>query len=113
MMNKFLILFLVTIVSNMGHAATSSASINLVGSDLQIISTGTPRVYVYNVSIEGCTEGTTPVLLLGGADKNPLGKELYSALLMAKASGKKVVLQSDRCWSERSMPVLTSMYIQD
>lgn len=94
----------------------SSVATSLSGVDLQIITSGsTPRVYIYGASIvnSGCTESDNPVLLLGGNDANPLGNELYSALLMAKASGKEVILQSDHCWADYSKPVLTSMYIKD
>ncbi|MGR6873492.1 hypothetical protein ACU6U9_14555 [Pseudomonas sp. HK3] len=111
-MNKFLVPLLIVLFSNLANAA-DSAPTDLTGKDLQIISTGTPRVYIYNALIQGCTDSTTPVLILGGVDENPLGKEIYSALLMAKASGKKIILQSSKCWSERSMPEITSMYIKD
>ncbi len=111
--------WLVGIIMSVSFSASSLGSdsdpTSLEGIDLQIISSNTPRVYIYGAPIinSGCEKSDNPVLLLGGSDANTLGKELYSALLMAKASGKEVVLQSDHCWAEHSKPVLTSMYIKD
>ena len=94
--------------------AGSAGPISLNGKRLQIISAvNESRVYVYDLPIEdGCTN-TTPVLLLDGPDANPIGKELYSALLAAKASGKKVTIQTKGCWSGWSTPVIRSMYLHD
>ena len=94
-------------------SSANSAVTSLAGKRLQVISTGTPRVYVYDVELDGGCTHKIPVLLLGGSDKNVIGKELYSALLMAKASGKKVLLQSNHCWKDYSTPVITSLYIHD
>ena len=71
------------------------------------------RLYIYDLPIDsGCTQNI-PVLILGGSEKNIIANELYSAILMAKASGKQVTIQTTGCWSGWSTPVITSMYIHD
>lgn len=113
MKKVFLSLVLVAgFMSNIASARGSSET-SLVGKRIQIISTGTARVYIYDLPInDGCTN-KIPVLILNGSDANPIGKELYSAILMAKASGKKVTIQTTGCWSGWSTPVITSMYVHD
>lgn len=97
-----------------GVLAGDAGPISLSGKNLQIISgAGESRVYIYDLAIQdGCTH-SIPVLLLDGPEANPIGKELYSALLAAKTSGKKVTIQTKGCWSGYSTPIITSMYIHD
>lgn len=108
---KHLVLAASIVVSGTAWA-TDSAETTLAGKNIQLISTGTPRAYIMGVEIAGCAN-KTPVLIFDGANRNPLAQEIYSTLLAAKASGKKVVLQANECWSEWSTPVLSSMYILD
>lgn len=91
--------------------AVNSQTTTLTNKSVQIISTGTQRVYIYDLPIEvGCTN-KIPVLLFSGPDKNPLAKEIYATLLAAKTSGKKVIVQSRECWSEYSTPIISSVYV--
>lgn len=107
-----LVIFLL-IFSSFSFAGTEVGPVSLQGKRLQIISTGTPRLYIYDLPIDsGCTQNI-PVLILGGSEKNIIANELYSAILMAKASGKQVTIQTTGCWSGWSTPVITSMYIYD
>jgi hypothetical protein len=99
------------------YAAGSSGIVSLDGVDMQLNGDGgsqTSRVYLYNLPInaDGCTN-TIPVLLLDGPNQNPVGKTLYATLLLAKATGKHVIVQTTGCWDVWSTPIITSMYLKD
>jgi hypothetical protein len=99
------------------HAVGSSGIVSLDGVDIQLNGDGggqISRVYLYNlpISADGCAN-TVPVLLLDGPNQNPVGKTLYATLLLAKATGKHVIVQTTGCWDVWSTPIITSMYIKD
>lgn len=93
------------------NSAGTSGEVSLENARIQLISTGTPIAYVYDTPVNDGCEKTFPVLIFDGPDANPLAKEIYSTLLMAKASGKKVNIITKGCWSVLSTPIITSMYL--
>lgn len=105
-MKKILGLFIVLCTISTGANAVTSGPIDL--GNIQIITDGTPRVYLGN-SIDGGALGCAnniPVILLD----EPHGVVLYETLLSAKKSGQKVNLIASSCWSVFSTPVITSIY---
>ncbi len=112
-MKKFLFAFLLLLLSGSPSLVFANGSTGLVSiSDklLQIISDGAPRLYIYNVVINngGCAQ-TTPVLLMDST--MVLSKEIYSMLLTAKATGRKVDLVTSGCWGD--FPKVFSVYLGD
>lgn len=114
-MNKFyvFIVFLSGMLCFSVNAASSSGAVSLENVRFQLISTGTASVYVYDVPVEGGCEHTIPVLLFEGDNANLLADQIYATLMMAKASGRKVNIQTIGCWDRFSTPVITSMYLHD
>jgi hypothetical protein len=114
MLNRVLIVIMSLLAVN-AFALGRSGDISLEGKAIQVISDGeSSRVFVYgaNISTSGCTGDTsTPVIKMGSA--NPLASELYSTILMAKASGKQVELITSGCLSNGSYPVIFSIYVKD
>ncbi|KLN65647.1 hypothetical protein [Vibrio sp. VPAP30] len=111
--NTFNYVVLILFLASGYSVAGTSVETSLVGKKIQIISTGTPRVYIYDLPVNDGCKDSTPVLIMSGLQANPLAKEIYSTLLAAKASGKRVLIQTTGCWSEYSTPVITSMYLYD
>lgn len=109
MFKKTILIFTLLLTSN--TFAANSNTTTLTSKRIQIISTGTQRAYIYDLPINGGCTNKIPVLLFSGPNKNPLAKEIYSTLLTAKASGKKVTIQSNKCWPEYSTPIITSLYL--
>ena len=101
-MGIFVLLFVVSVSAN----AVTSGPIDL--GNIQIITDGTPRVYIGN-KIDGSALGcanNTPVILLD----EPHGYLLYETLLSAKKSGQQVNLIASKCWDVYSTPIITSIY---
>jgi hypothetical protein len=83
--------------------------VTLTNANFQIISDGTPRVYVYvPVSNGGCTVTTAAQLVVDSS--NPLANMMFSTLLTAKATGKQVDIATTGCTS-LNVPMITSIYL--
>ena len=95
------------------NAAGSSGVVSLEEARIQLISNDTARVYIYDIPIDDGCDKQIPVLLFEGENANSLAGEIYSTLLLAKASAKKVIIQTTGCWSELSTPIITSMYLHN
>ena len=75
-----------------------SGWISIGASDIQIISDGNPRAFVYvTVNNSGCTS-SIPLLVMNST--NPLATSMYATLLAAKASGQMVDIETSGCTSD-------------
>ncbi len=93
-----------------------SGFVDISNNRLQLIQGGMSRLYVYDVDMRAhgetsCTIKTTPVLLFNSGD---ITQEIYSALLMAKASGKEVDLIAGNCVeiSGETYSSISSIYVK-
>ncbi|GAA0360312.1 hypothetical protein GCM10009092_25660 [Bowmanella denitrificans] len=110
-MKKYYLLILIAISGAVHADNGTSEYVSLIDKPFQIISAGDEsRVFVYGTQINnsGCTTPSSPVLFIG--PNETIGKELYSALLTAKATGKKVKLITNGCYSN-VYPIIFSMYL--
>ncbi|MCL1126227.1 hypothetical protein [Shewanella surugensis] len=115
-MKKLLAACLITLVSFSALSGSGGRTgyIDLIGKKLQLISDteSTSRLYVYDVTFEGgeCSKKTTGVLYFSDF----LAKEMYSMLLAAKASNKRVELIANDCVtiSGNTVPKITSIYLE-
>ncbi|WP_299003853.1 hypothetical protein [uncultured Shewanella sp.] len=100
--------------SAMAASGGRTGYIDLTDKKLQLISNleSDSRLYVYNVEFYGseCTGKTTAVLYFSAF----LAKEMYSMLLAAKASGKRVELVARDCAaiSGGTRPQISSIYLE-
>ena len=89
-------------------AVGDSGWITLGPSDVQIISDGNPRVFIYvTVNNAGCTF-STPELIMDST--NPLAASMYATLLTAKATGQTVDIETYGCTSN-GYPVVISIHL--
>lgn len=83
--------------------------ITLSGNDLQIISDGSPRAFIYvTVNNGGCTS-STPELIMDST--NPLATSIYATLLAAKATGATVDIETNGC-TAAGFPLVISVHTQ-
>jgi hypothetical protein len=111
---KGILALLLIMISAHTFAQGSSGYISLTNKKIQIISGGSPRVYVYDAPIanSGCSGSTSiPVLLMD--DTVAIHKEMYAMLLAAKASGKEVAIVTDGCWNNGEYPKIHSIYMNE
>ncbi len=90
--------------------------VDIAENRIQLIQGGMSRLYIYDVDMRAhgetdCTVKTTPVLIFNSGD---ITQEIYSALLMAKASGKKVDLIAGNCVeiSGETYSSISSIYVK-
>ena len=93
-----------------------SGYVSLENKKIQLIQGGMSRLYIYDVDMRlggdtTCTIKTTPVLLFSSGD---IVKEMYSAILMAKASGKKVDFIAGGCVeiSGNTYSSISALYVE-
>ncbi len=85
-----------------------SGWITLSPSDVQIISDGNPRAFIYvTVNNSGCTS-TIPELIMDST--NPLASSMYATLLTAKATGQTVDIETSGCTSN-GFPIVISIHL--
>ncbi|MGD8112987.1 hypothetical protein [Vibrio sp. TRT 17S01] len=106
---KYVMLFMSLVLSQTAFAYGDSGRTTLEGKRFQVIGDSDPRVFIYDVTINnsGCS-GITPVLVMSST--NILAKELYSALLTAKASGKEVQLMTRGCKDNNPIIFSVNLY---
>ncbi|WP_444945613.1 hypothetical protein ACJJIP_16440 [Microbulbifer sp. VTAC004] len=78
-------------------AAASSGFVDISDNNIQLINgSGMSRLLVYGVTMSGttCTNTDVPILLFSESD---IAKEMYSMILTAKATGRKVNIISGEC----------------
>ncbi|WP_299494865.1 hypothetical protein [uncultured Shewanella sp.] len=110
------LVFAASLLSFSAFSATGGRTgyIDLTDNKLQLISgtESTSRLYVYNVEFNGseCSKKTTGVLYFSEF----LAKEMYSMLLAAKASNKRVELIANDCVtiSGSTVPKISSIYLE-
>lgn len=115
-MKKLLAVCLMTFVSFSAFAASGGRTgyIDLTDKKLQLISESetSSRLFIYNTEFNGseCSQKTTGVIYFSEF----LAKEMYSMLLAAKASGKRVELIATECHSINggTYPRVTSTYLE-
>jgi hypothetical protein len=85
-----------------------SGWITLGPSDVQIISDGSPRAFIYvTVNNAGCTS-STPELIMDST--NPLATSMYATLLTAKVTGQTVDIETYGCTSN-GYPVVIAIHL--
>jgi len=90
-------------------AIGDSGWITISASDIQIISDGSPRAFIYvTVNNSGCTL-STPELIMDST--NPLATSMYATLMEAKATGQTVVIQTSGC-TANGYPIVISIHFQ-
>ncbi|GAA5446174.1 hypothetical protein Misp06_04383 [Microbulbifer sp. NBRC 101763] len=80
-------------------AAVSSGFVDISDNKIQLINgSGTSRLLVYGVTMSGttCTNTDVPILFFSESD---IAKEMYSMILSAKVTGRKVNIFSGECVS--------------
>lgn len=104
---KKLFLLLILCIPCFGFDGTTGW-ITITNTNLQIISDGSPRAFIYvTTTNDGCTNHT-PKLVMDNT--NPLGGAMYATLLMAKATGKQVQITTVGCSSD-GFPIVQTIYI--
>ena len=110
----FLIASLILIPSLALAGAGRSDYTDISDSRLQIISGSMSRLYVYDVTMKDSECGIKTVPTLFFDDDIAIAKEIYSMILMAKATGKEMEFIAGSCVSIGSdtYPSITSVYIK-
>ena len=86
-----------------------SGWISIGANDIQIISDGNPRAFIYvTVNNSGCTY-STPELVMDST--NPPASWMYATLLAAKAAGQMVDIETSGCTSN-GYPVVIAIHAQ-
>jgi hypothetical protein len=89
-------------------ALGDSGWISLGANDVQIISDGNPRAFIYTtVNNAGCTS-TIPELVMDST--NPLASSMYATLLTGKATGQTVDIQTSGC-TRNGYPIVISIHL--
>jgi len=83
--------------------------VTITGSNLQIISDGSPRVFVYVTVNNGGCSNSIPELIMDGT--NPLASAMYATLLTAKATGQSVDIATSGCSSGIGSPIIVGIYL--
>ena len=115
-MKKLLAACLITFVSFSAFAASGGRTgyIDLSDKKMQLLSgtESTSRLIVYDAKFEGgnCSKNSSGSIFFSDF----LAKEMYSMLLTAKASGKRVELIAKDCVaiSDNTVPKITSIYLE-
>ena len=106
---KKLFALLLLLAPSIALAAGDSGFVSILSSNLQIISDGNPRAFIYvAVNNGGCSNNSIAELIMDST--NPLAGAMYATLLTAKASGQTVDIQTTGCTGS-GFPMVTSIYL--
>lgn len=107
-MKRIVLIALLTAAPAIALAGGDSGFITLTSNNVQIISDGGQRAFIYvTVNNSGCTN-TTPELVMDST--NPIAAAMYSTILTAKATGQTVDIQTSGCTSS-GFPIVTTIYL--
>jgi hypothetical protein len=109
MMRRGIAYFLLWVPFIASAQIADSGWISISTSDIQIISDGNPRAFIYvTINNSGCTY-STPELTMDST--NPLANSMYAALLAAKAAGQMVDIETSGCTSN-GYPIVIAIHTQ-
>lgn len=110
---KYLVIMLSLIVSSVIYANSRSGLVDMSDNKIQLIHDSASRLFVYNVEMADstCDMTSTPVLFFSG---NDISKEIYSMILAAKTSSRRVELIAGQCVAiaGNTYPSIHSVYME-